>query len=98
MNESNINCDTIKLKKNYNLYWQFNCDRIWLTLEKPNKFKITINEVDVNLYPYTYRLGYQLIKDYSNKLLFRSGCPANGPCKFIIINKKNGKKITEYFH
>ncbi|UWY28129.1 hypothetical protein N4T20_20700 [Flavobacterium sp. TR2] len=97
MNESSINCDTIKLKNNYNLYWQFNCDRIWLTIEKPNKSKIVINEVDVNLYPYTYRLGYQLIKDYSNKSLFRSGCSANGLCKFILINKKNGKKIKEYF-
>jgi hypothetical protein len=97
MNKSNINCDTIKLQKNYILYWQFNCDRIWLTIEKPHKSKIAINEIDVNLYPYTYRLGYQLIKDYSNKLLFRSGCSANGPCKFIVINKKDGRKIKEYF-
>ncbi|WP_083693632.1 hypothetical protein [[Flexibacter] sp. ATCC 35103] len=96
MNESTVDCDTIKLKNNYLLYWRFNCDRIWLTLEKPNKSKIVINEVDVVFYSYTYRLGYHLIKDYKNKLLFRSGCPANGPCIFVLINKKNGKKISEY--
>lgn len=97
MNEGNINCDTIKLKNNYNLYWQFNCNRIWLTLEKPNTSKTVINEVEVNLYGYTYRIGYQLIKDYKNKLLFRSGCPASGLCKFVLIDKKSGKKIKEYF-
>lgn len=97
MNDAGVNCDTIKLKNNYNLYWQFNCDKIWLTLEKPNKSRIVINEVDVVLYGYAYRIGYQLIKDYNNSLLFRSGCPANGPCKFILINKKDGKKIREYF-
>lgn len=96
MNDSQINCDTIILKNGYNLYWQFDCDRIWLTLENANNSKIVLDEINSNLYGYVYRLGYQLIKDYPKKLLFRSGCPANGPCKFIVINKRDGKITKEY--
>ncbi|MBS7254676.1 hypothetical protein [Flavobacterium branchiicola] len=97
MNEATVDCDTIQLKNNYNLYWQFNCDKIWLTLEKPNKSKITIDVLKANFYAYTYRLGYQLIEDYPNTILFKSGCLGTGPCKFTLINKKNGKKIKEYY-
>ena len=95
MNEAVINCDTIRLKNNCNIYWQFNCNKIWLTLETKNKSKIIINEVDTKLYAYTYRIGYQVVKDYPNSVLFRSGCPANGPCKLTLINKKNGKIVKE---
>lgn len=50
----------------------------------------------MELYGYTYRLGYSLIKEYQNSLLFRSGCPANGPCIYTLIDKTNGKKIKEF--
>ena len=33
MNNSTISCETAKFKNGSKLYWQFNCDRIWLTLE-----------------------------------------------------------------
>lgn len=63
MNEASVDCDTIKLKNNYSLYWQFNCNQIWLTLEKPNMSKIIIDVINAELYAYIYRFGYQLIKD-----------------------------------
>jgi len=74
------------------MYWQFNCDNIWLTLENKSGNKFKIDEVPVDLYGYTYRLGYHLIKEYKNNLLFRSGCAATGPCSYILIDKNNGKK------
>jgi hypothetical protein len=46
-------------------------------------------------YPYIYRLGYHFAKEYNKYLLFRSGCPANGPCNFVLVDKKNGKTIKE---
>ncbi|MEZ7503687.1 hypothetical protein [Flavobacterium sp. Arc2] len=96
MNGSTISCETIKLKNNSKLYWQYNCDRIWLTLENTEGNKVTVDEVDIDLYNYTHRLGFHLIKEYENTLLFRSGCSASGPCSYILIDKNNGEKIDEY--
>jgi hypothetical protein len=96
MNDATVNCDTTKLKNNSRLYWQFNCERVWLTLENANGKKFVIDEVDIELYAYTYRLGYHLIKEYKSSLLFRSGCSANGPCFYTLIDKTTGKKIKEF--
>jgi len=84
------------LKNGGKLYWQFNCKKIWLTLELISGRKITLDTVPIEFYAYTYRLGYDLFKEFSRSLLFRSGCPANGPCNFVLIDKSNGKKITEF--
>lgn len=89
-------CRVTRLQGGGALYWQFNCNRIWLTLENNTKKKIVIDEVPLSLSGYTYRLGYQLSKEYKNALLFRSGCPANGPCNFVLIDKYTGKKIKEF--
>ena len=96
MHEAPMNCETTLLKNKSKLYWQFNCNRIWLTLQNVKGKKIVINEVEVNFYNYAYRLGYQIIKEYKNNLLFRSGCPANGPCVYTLINNVNGQKIKEF--
>lgn len=95
MKES-ISCDTTYFSNNSKIYWQFNCDDIWLTLENKNGNKFKIDEVPVDLFGYTYRLGYHLIKEYKNSLLFRSGCGATGPCSYILIDKINGKKIRDF--
>jgi hypothetical protein len=96
MIEAPMDCETIVLKNKSKLYWQFNCNRIWLTLQNKIGKKTVINEVDIDLYGYTYRLGYHLIKEYKNSLLFRAGCPANGPCVYILINKTNGRIIKKF--
>lgn len=90
-----INCDVIHLKNGAKLYYQFNCDSSWLTLKNRNGKEIVLCSLDSILMQYNYRIGYQLSKEYKNALLFRSGCPANGPCNFILINKNTGKKISE---
>ena len=46
MNNATTNCKTIILKNKSKLYWQYNCNRIWLTLENPIGKKKVINEVD----------------------------------------------------
>lgn len=91
-----VNCDTIFLKNHSKLYWQLNCNRIWLTLENAKKTKIVIDEPDVNLYEYTYRLGFHLIREYKNSILFRTDCGASGPCSYILIDKTTGKRIQEF--
>jgi hypothetical protein len=96
MNKATVSCDTTILSNKAKLYWQYNCDRIWLTLENANGQKNMIDEVPVELYGYTYRLGFHLIREFDKTILFRSGCPANGPCIYTLIDKNNGNKIKEF--
>ncbi|MCB0538283.1 MAG: hypothetical protein KDE33_12240 [Bacteroidetes bacterium] len=96
MNEAMVSCDTTTFSNNAKLYWQYNCDSIWLTLENVNGQKNVIDEVPDELYGYTYRLGFHLIKEFDKTILFRSGCPANGPCIYTLIDKNNGKTIEQF--
>lgn len=96
MNNATVSCDETDLRYGAKLYWQYSCDRIWLTLEKKNGRKIVLDEMPVDLFGYTYRLGYYFSKEYEKHLLFRSGCPANGACNFILVNKETGKIEKEF--
>jgi len=96
MNQLTTDCSTTLLRNGSKLYWQFNCDSIWLTLEQRNGHKLVLDTLPVNLYPYLYRLGFQLEKEYARKLLFRAGCPANGPCMFVLVDKSTGKRLREF--
>jgi hypothetical protein len=96
MNGATVSCDTTKFKNYSILYWQYNCDSIWLTLENSSGQKFVIDESGVELYNLTYRLGFHLIKEFKESLLFRSGCPANGPCIYTLIDKNNGQKLKEF--
>lgn len=96
LNVSTVSCDTTIFNNKSKLYWQFNCDKIWLTLENKNGQKAIIDTVPIGLYPYTYRLGFHLIKEFDKTILFRSGCPANGPCVYTLIDKNTGNKIKEF--
>lgn len=96
MKEYVTNCKTTILKNGSKLYWQFSCKRVWLTLEDVSGKKKVLNEVSIDLGEYTFRIGYQLAKEYKHSLLFRSGCPANGPCNFILIDKASGKELKEF--
>ncbi len=95
INSSTTSCKTTVLKNKAKLYYQFNCDSVWLTLENPNgKKKIVYSMSGVifkDLFGYNFRLGYQLAHEYEKYLLFRTGCPANGPCNFVLVNKTTGK-------
>jgi hypothetical protein len=96
MNGATTNCKTTVFKNKSKLYWQYNCKRIWLTLEDVKGRKTVIDEVDVELFGYTYRLGFHLFKEFDKTLLFRSGCPANGPCMYSLIDKSTGKLIKKF--
>lgn len=96
VNQFTTSCDTTILKNKSKLYWQFNCDCIWLTLENKNGYKKTIHTVPIELYAYTSRLGYDLIKEFDNVLLFSYGCSATGSCSFILLDKNTGKKKREF--
>lgn len=99
INHSTVSCDTTMLRNKSKLYWQFNCDRIWLTLENINKQKTIIDSLSIDFYPLTYRIGYHLIKEFDKTILFRNNCPAtSGNCNFTLIDKFNGKKVKEFDH
>jgi hypothetical protein len=94
MKES-VSCKPTVLKNGSKFYYQFNCDSAWITLENIKHKKTILFSLRNELVGYTYRLGYQLIKEYKETLLFRYGCPANGPCSHVLINKTTGKKVKE---
>ncbi len=92
---SNVDdCDTTILQNGALLYWHFNCDSSWLTLEKNHK-KMVLNSIR-EMHDYTYRLGFQLEKEFKTTMLFRYGCPANGPCMHALLNKETGKVVEEF--
>lgn len=94
--KESIDCKIKKFQDGGKLYYQFTCDSIWLTYENNKGKEFIIDSSDTLLYSYNYRIGFQLAKEYKESLLFRSGCPANGPCNFILISKKTGKRLAEY--
>ena len=96
INNGSIDCSIMKLSDGSELYWQVNCKRVWLTMKRPDKKTIVLDELPIEYYGYTFRLGFQLAKEYKKTLLFRSGCPANGPCNFILVDKATGKRIDEF--
>jgi hypothetical protein len=96
MNGATVRCDTTSFDNNSFIYWQYNCDSIWLTLENDKKEKLVIDKVPVEVYNYTFRLGYHLIKEFRNSLLFRKGCAAMGPCTYDLVDKNDGKKIKTF--
>ena len=96
MNNATTNCKTTILKNKSKLYWQYNCNKIWLTLENRKGKKIVLDKIPVEYFGYTYRLGFHLIKEFDKTILFRSGCPANGPCTYTLIDKSTGKKVNEF--
>ncbi|HEY6505961.1 MAG TPA: hypothetical protein VIZ28_18430 [Chitinophagaceae bacterium] len=95
--KESISCDTTILKNKSLLYYQFNCDTIWLTLESSNKKRMVLFSMGTELSGYNYRLGFQLVKEFKNSLLFRYGCPANGPCDYVLVNKFNGQQEKQLY-
>ena len=53
-------------------------------------------DIPIEYYSYTHRVGYDIVKEYKKSLLFRYGCPANGPCMFTLVDKYNGKKLNQF--
>lgn len=89
----NVNTDTTFLSNGALLYYQIAHDSLWLTLE--NQKKIILFSTGFDLVGYHYRLDYQFYKEFNKYLLFRYGCPANGPCGFVLIDKNNGKEFMQ---
>jgi hypothetical protein len=96
INQYTVSCDTTILSNGAKLYWRFNCDKIWYTLENKDGKQSILDTIPIELYPYTYRLGFHLIKEFEKRILFRSECPANGPCIYTLIDKNTGQKIKEF--
>lgn len=91
-----VDCDIDTLISGDLLYYQHNCDSIWLTLEKDDR-KIILFSTEPDLHQYHYRLDPQLVNEFEKHLLFRFGCPANGPCGHFAVDIETGKKTAEYY-
>ncbi|MGL4629902.1 MAG: hypothetical protein ACRCVT_01755 [Leadbetterella sp.] len=94
-----INCDTTTLRNNSKLYYQFNCDSIWLTLENLKEKKTILYSEKENFNDFfgiQWRLAFKLMKEFDQYLLFRSDCPANGPCNFVLFDKNTGEFKKEF--
>ena len=90
-----VHCDIDTLQSGDLLYYQHNCDSIWLTLDKGDR-KVILFSTESDLHQYHYRLAPQFVNEFENHLLFRFGCLANGPCSHFAVDKKTGKKTAEY--
>jgi hypothetical protein len=70
--------DTTITNKGSLIYWNYNQDSSWLVYEESNGNITILNYFDQSMMNYTYLLGTQNIKSYSNYSLFQhewiSGC------------------------
>ena len=89
--------DTTVLDNGNKLYYLADCDSTWLVLDFGNSTK-SLFSVELDFIPYTFRLGYYLIKEFKNLLFFRYGCSVSGPCAYVLIDKNNGKIQKEFDH
>lgn len=94
LNES-IDCTIDTLLTGDILYYQHNCDSIWLTLKIGEK-KMILFATETVLYGYHYRLDPHLINEFDDFILFRYGCPANGPCNYFAVDKRTGERTFEF--
>ncbi len=91
-----IRCDTTMLKNAALLYYRYTCDSMWLTLQQADGSRTTIySDTTTTLFPLAYRLAYHLLAEYDQTLLFRYGCPANGPCQIAVVDKRTGILLLE---
>jgi hypothetical protein len=96
INEGAVSCDTTVLSNNGKLYWQYNCDSIWLTLENANGQKIVIDHVSVEVYEDAFKIGFQFIKEFDSTLLFVHSCSGSFSCLYTLIDKNSGKEIKVF--
>jgi len=91
-----ISCDTIKLKGNSSVYYQFNCDASWLTYENSKGRKTVLYFLDSELIDLTYKLGWQVWKDFDESVLFvareTSGLPTT--LYYTLFNKITEETIS----
>jgi hypothetical protein len=86
-------CKPLKLKTGEYLYYEYNCDSLWLTMESIHT-KLTLFKKDRAYYQNSYEKPYLLITEFSKYLLFAQYC--NPHCTHYLIDKATGK-ITEEF-
>jgi hypothetical protein len=89
-------CDTIVLSDAAKLYWRFNCDRIWLTLENRNRQQFVIDDFSVESIPLIHRIGSSLIKDFDEVILIQYDCAATGSCSYSLIEKVSGNVVKKF--
>lgn len=91
--ENQYKCDTTIFSNGSKMYWQWNCDSVWLTFE--NKDKSILKSCEkTNVYE-CERTGLNFLKEYPNYLLFQykwiSGCCT--PPDIVFISKVNGSEL-----
>lgn len=88
-----ITCDTTFLSDHSKLYWQYNCEGAWLTLEKSDGQKLIIDNISAEIYDQAIRNCYEFIKEFKKSILFRGSCTSNESCLYVLIDKTTGNEI-----
>lgn len=89
-------CDTLILSDQSILYWRYNCDRIWLTLENRNGQRIVVDDLPAESMPILHRIGAFLVKEFDETLLFQRDCAATGTCFYFLVEKNTGSVVREF--
>lgn len=88
-----IGCDTTMLSDHSKLYWQYNCEGAWLTLENSEGKKIILDNISAELYDQAIGMGLDFIKEFEKSILFRGNCTSNEACLYTLLAKQTGKEI-----
>jgi len=85
------NCEIFELKNGNLLYYQFNCDSIWLTFENKQKNKKVLFSKETEAHAHSYRRAYELVREFDNSLLFSFHC--SPICLYFLHDKQTGEAL-----
>ncbi len=88
-----LRTDTTRLRNGALLYNEGDCDSIRLILERAGERNV-VAYYDPDGLPYHYRLGYHLVEEFDDALLFRWGCPASSECAYALHDSRTGALIA----
>ncbi|TAE20152.1 MAG: hypothetical protein EAZ95_00080 [Bacteroidetes bacterium] len=81
-------CTPFTLKTGEKLYYQYDCDTLWLTLERENTKTIIFSE-KCSYYENSYEKPYLFITEFDKYILFARFC--NPTCTHYLVEKATGK-------
>jgi hypothetical protein len=90
-----LDCNKRKLGNGALLFYQFNCDSIWLTLQNARGKTRVLYSIPTRLHDYHDRVGWVFYREYRDALLFRKDCVPPTGCDFFLVDKTTGHTRLE---
>ena len=85
--------DTIDVGDGRSFYHDADCDSIRFLFAYPEGTRV-IDRFPMDLVGLHYRLGYQMVEEFDDHVLFRYGCAAMGPCDHALHRKSDGAEVV----